>query len=283
VPQPAAASTTTTAIDLARRIRKRIARTAALDEIQQCSVADERGSELPAPMIRLDGMGPSRSVTTFAACVAVLTASSAAASAPAPSCFPKGAKTLAATKAARVFETKRGTYGCLYKYGRARRLDPGSDATDTQETAVKPFRLAGPYLAYPREVSVGCGPDLCVWTEIVVADLRPTKRFIVQSRHAMRNETGQCPCGGGEIDDDFVPSLVLRPSGVVAWIACDGDLAGPCDSDLKTNTSVFTAAPTQRAAQQLDHGAGIGIRSLRWANGQFHWQQDGQPRSAASP
>jgi hypothetical protein len=234
-------------------------------------------------MIRLDGMGR-RSATTFAALASavVLTASSAPASAPAPSCFPSGAKTLAVTRTARVFETKRGTYGCLFKYGRARRLDPGSDATDTQETAVKPYRFAGPYLAYPREISLGCGPDLCVWTEIVVADLRTTKPFIVQNRHAMRNETGQCACGGGEIDDDFIPSLVLRPSGVVAWIACDGDLAGPCDSDLKAKTSVFAAAPSQHAAQQLDQGAGIGTRSLRWGNGQFHWQHDGQPRPVPS-
>src|SRR3954470_1414100 len=106
-----------------------------------------------------------RPVGTFAALAtaAFLIASSAFASAPAPSCFPRGAKTLAATKTARVFETKRGTYGCLYKYGRARRLDPSSAPADTEETAVKPFRFAGPYLAYPREVSEGCGPDLCVW------------------------------------------------------------------------------------------------------------------------
>lgn len=224
-----------------------------------------------------------RSGGTFAALATAtgLVASSAAASAPAPSCFPNDAKTLAATKSARVFETKRGTYGCLYKYGQARRLDPWPDP-DTQETAVKPFRFAGPYLAYPREVSLGCGPDLCVWVEIVVADLRPTKRFTVQVRHAMRNETGQNG-GGGEVDDDFVPSLVLRPSGVVAWIACDGDLAGPCETDLKSDTSVFAASPTQRAAKRLDQGAGIGIRTLRWANGTFRWEHDGQPRSTPSP
>jgi hypothetical protein len=121
--------------------------------------------------------------------------------------------------------------------------------------------------------------DACVWTEIVVADLRPTKPLVVQSRYSMSDEN--VPVGGGEFNDAFVTSLVLRPSGVVAWIECDGDLYGGCDPTQADHTSVSAASPRDRARTTLDEGKGIDKGSLRWGNGMFRWRHDGRPRAAA--
>jgi hypothetical protein len=202
----------------------------------------------------------------------------------APSCFPKGSKTLAATKRARVFQTRRGTYGCLYEYDRARRLDPPSPRQDIEATAFKPFRFAGSYVAYPRDVTQGCGPDLCGWTEVVVADLRPAKPLTVLKREAASDEDLKAfRDGASNFASGFITDLVLRPSGSVAWIECAGDTQGPCYPDAdrleRAQTSVFAASPRRRGRTKLDEGAGIERRSLTWANGAFLWRNGGR-RSA---
>jgi hypothetical protein len=216
---------------------------------------------------------------------AALASSSAAA--PAPTCFPSGSKTIAATKTARVFETRRGTYGCLFAVGRARRLDP--DHWDTREIAVEafaPWQFKGPYVAYQRRVSRGCGPDVCEWTEVAVADLRPTKPLLLQYRYSASDETVQ-PFVKNEPDainaDDFVTDLVLLRSGAVGWIECEGDPVGGCDKhadpDEKAQTSVFVASPGGRSRKKLDEGARIGKKSLTWSAQTWHWRNNGQPRS----
>jgi hypothetical protein len=211
------------------------------------------------------------------------------AAAPAPSCFPAHAKTLAATKTARVFRTRRGTYGCLYKHGRARRLDPDLERRDIVVTVTKRFRFAGPYLAYPRLVSQGCGPSTCDWTEVVVADLRPAKPLIFHKHYAASDETlarFREPVDEGANAEAFVTDLALLRTGVVAWIACEGYTRGPCDTEKDADydptllTSVFAATPTRRARTKLDEGRAIDKASLTYAGGKFHWRKDGAPRSA---
>jgi hypothetical protein len=213
----------------------------------------------------------------------------AAAQAP-PSCFPKHSKTVAATKTARVFETRRGTYGCVYAYGQARRLDPTSERLDREISVYKPYRFAGPYLAYPRLVSEGDGPNEWDWSEVVVADLRPSRPLILHKHYAADDATlREYYANAGEEYDGaeaFVTDLVLRPSGVVAWIECAGWAIGPCDTekdpsyDPTTRTAVFAASPRRRGRTTFDQGAAIAKRSLTWSAGRFRWRSGGQLRSA---
>jgi hypothetical protein len=223
-----------------------------------------------------------------AAAALPLAAQPASAQAP-PSCFPARSKTVVATKTARVFETRRGTYGCLYRYGQARRLDPGSERLDRELTAYKPFRFAGPYVAFPRLVSQGDGPNLRDWTEVVVADLRPSRPLILQKRFAADDQTlrdfnsNSDEYASGEA---FVTDLVLQPDGVVGWIECAGYTIGPCDTekdasyDPTLRTAVFAAAPRAHRRTKLDQGARIDKTSLVWARGKFHWRNAGELRSA---
>lgn len=229
------------------------------------------------------------SIFVGTACAAVVGLSgSSHAAAPAPSCFPKGSKTVAVTKTARVFKTRRGMYGCLLEAGRARRLDPDNwDKREYSVDAFPPYRFNGPYLAYHREVSQGCGPDVCQWTEVAVVDLRPTKPLLLQRRFSGSDETVG-PFVRNEPDalnaEAFITDLVLLRDGTVGWIECEGDPYFHCDKHAepqeKAQTSVFTAVPGERARRKLDEGAGIDKRSLRWSGGEWHWRNAGQPRSA---
>lgn len=210
----------------------------------------------------------------------------AGASAPAPSCNPAHSKTLAVSKTARVFETRRGVYGCLFRYGRARRLDPASPRADIERQATKPFRLSGPYVAYSVEVSQGCGPDVCFWTEVEVADLRPSHPLVLHKHYAASDETLTAyrrNVSDGLNAEAFVTDLALTPAGAVAWIECEGFTNGPCmkSSPEKNQVSVFAAKPGARARSKLDEGAGVELQSLGWSGGRFRWRNGGQPRSAA--
>ena len=216
----------------------------------------------------------------------VALATTSAVAAPAPTCFPAHSKTITASKTARVFQTRRGTYGCLFRYGQARRLDPSSTSRDVEVTAVKPFKFAGPYLAYPRLVSQGCGISTCDWTEVVVADLRPTRQLILHKHYAASDETlkeFRGPVDEGASAEAYVTDLVLLRTGVVGWIECEGYTIGPCFNDAtpseKRRTAVFAASPQRKSRVTLDEGPGVDKTSLTSTNTRFHWRNDGEPRS----
>jgi hypothetical protein len=209
-------------------------------------------------------------------------------------CFPQRSVTLATSRTARVFEIRRsngstqGTYGCLFAYGKPRLLDHST--YERLVEAGKPFRLAGSLLAFPRHVSqFGDGDTQYDWTEVVVADLRPSRPLILHKHFAASDETlrqFRDPDAESYDAEAFVTDLVVRRSGAVGWIECPGVWIGPCAQkalpyDDPAWTSVFAASPGRRVRSKLDEGSAIGRRSLTWSGGRLRWTNGGRSRSAA--
>jgi hypothetical protein len=199
----------------------------------------------------------------LAACGSSSAASSHTGSAPPPAgppahCGPAGARTMAASTVARVFEQGGVVSGCSSKTGRTVRL--GQTRTCLGKPRVGVVAVAGELAAYATQT---CGVDTGAASVVVrrLSDGRQLGSFEAVSP-PIRPESYRS-----------VVSVVLRPDGSVAWI-------GQASSIISHRTELQVQAVSAGVQRQLDRGTGIGPRSLRLHGTRLTWSDAGRTRSA---
>lgn len=211
-----------------------------------------------------------RAPIPLTAVVAALLAGALAApgTADAASCpLPRGAKLQAASSGGRVYLTRTGGMSaCSFAYGRRVRLD-----RDTWEVH-GPFSINRRWVVY---VMVAFDGESRI-VEVEERSLRTGRaRFKTINGECFENDEGT-QCG-----DATIGSLVLKPNGSVAWIACeawDTDSEGECLKDVKRTALRHDS----RGRSVLDAGR-LRPRSMRLARDGHgvSWIHNGHRKTAA--
>jgi hypothetical protein len=180
-----------------------------------------------------------------------------AAAAPRDACFPSGARTLEASKRARVFSVRarggaRPVFACLHATGRRVRL---GDRIDCLGQAARDFRLAGRFVGFIAEFCPTPGGS---GASLGLVDLRGGRVRLVSGLFAF---------GGGVTD------FVLKANGSAAWIERP-EVGAPAS----TPHLVMKRDADGRA--QLASGSDIDSSSLALAGSTVYWTQGGAPRAA---
>ena len=125
-------------------------------------------------------------------------------------CRPVGSTTLLLSRDARVYRRAGRVYGCWFGAGRSFRLDRSDFRQRVRRLEISNSRLAGRYVAYTLVVPSSAGVDE---SHVYVRNLRNgiRKRY----RRAVELASGL----GLYEEPSFVESIVLRPTGAVAWIS----------------------------------------------------------------
>jgi hypothetical protein len=204
---------------------------------------------------------------------AVLVSSARGASSASPPCEPDGSKTLAETRAARVYQVERQrsghstlyTYGCLKESGSQVLL-----ASDAEPSAIFPLpaiSLVGPYAAYAVDTDSDPSQPGGRVTYVEVDDMRPQQPG---------QEVSGLVVNAGASDVARVGALKASRHGAVIWIACPAPPDGSLASDPRGKCArpgaydrVFRAhldSGGTAHVEQLDKGRTIDPHSLRRAH-----------------
>jgi hypothetical protein len=174
-------------------------------------------------------------------------------------CLPLGARSLAASRTARVYSWHGAVYGCVDATGQLRKLG-GAGVCNRPDGAVAPVTLAGTVLAYGLE---RCGVDTGSST-VVVLNL---------STGIRRADVPAATLPAGAESYSSVTALVLRRDGAAGWIARSASLAG-----RRTIYEVHRFAGGKSSL--LDSGGSIAPGSLRLAGSLMTWRHGTATRSA---
>ena len=206
-----------------------------------------------------------RARTALLAAAALAVAAPSPASASRSDCWPKGSRTLKQSEHARVYVTGHGhfdkrSFGCLYSTGRRVPLDWVLDDDLLETQSMRPYRLAGRYVAQrvhyvPFEAYEGSSYG------IDVIDLR-TGKVRRSARDAWNDGEPYDPDGA---PDPRIRALILTRAGNATWISSYGD------------PQVWRL--DSRGPKLLDHAKRL--TSLRVADGRVHWKNDGLPKVAS--
>jgi hypothetical protein len=175
-----------------------------------------------------------------------------------PPCGPKAAKTLAASKSARVYTQRGIVYGCSmhgstrYTLGRRDRCN--------LSVRVAPVTVTGDLAAYGAE---RCGIDTGT-TAVIVLRLTDDKKLV---------DTPATSPPGVEAFQQ-VDSLVLKRDGAVAWIGEGSSIVGHGQRVVEVRKL------DNRRVTVLDSGAGVRTGSLRLRRSTLRWRDGVHTRSA---
>lgn len=175
-------------------------------------------------------------------------------------CGPATARTLAADRVARVYQTAVNVYGCSSASRTSYLL--GASGRSIREGRARPIDLAGFDVAYGHS---DFGVDT-VSAQVVVRSLRTGRQ--------LRSEPATTRPLGAE-SFQSVASVVAKPDGAVAWIGEGGSVISGASSDVEVDRAdAHGLAP-------LDSGSGIDTRSLRLRGSTVSWRHNARARSAA--
>lgn len=179
-----------------------------------------------------------------------------------PACATKAARTLLATKHARVFKKRQRIYACLYRTRRSFRI--GGRNSSGGKSSIGNLRLAGRFVAYSRMGQRGI--------KLTVRELR--KGRIVRDTPATVSERPGLTA---------VTDVELKRNGSLAWIVkrtpIDGPLSPyPLPADSRSEYHVRKSDRTGHAL--LDSGHDIAPRSLVLRRATLYWMKSGNTRSA---
>ena len=176
-----------------------------------------------------------------------------------PTCFPKGSHTIAINGTVRVFAVRktvghaRLTYGCLLK-----RKKPVKFFQPDFPTGYGPLAVAAPYIAYGAYGD--CAASFCNPNSVVVQDLR---------------SGGRATPVNATMSIAEVRSLVLTPTGSVAWIGTTFDPTGNIVPGYTVAKSEHGAPPVV-----LESSADIDPESLALAGSTLYWLSGVSAKSA---
>ena len=197
-----------------------------------------------------------------AACLPVLSASASAATPvrTASVCRPVSSTTLLLSREARVYRRLGRVYGCLFAVGRSFRLDRSDFGQRVRRLEISNSRLAGRYVAYTLVVNSPVGVEQ---SYVYVRNLKNGIRR--HHRRAVELASGF----GLDEEPAYVDSIVLRPTGSVAWI-----------SDAAAGGEVHRI--DGRGHRLLDSWEehDISLRSLRLSRTTIRWTSDAVLRRA---
>jgi hypothetical protein len=174
-------------------------------------------------------------------------------------CGTTAAHTVASSAAARVYRTGDAVYACLRSGGRSVRL--GGTACRGRGGAVGTIALAGDVVAYELHY---CSVD----TGSAAVAVRGLRRGTPLHRESAWS-------GGTMAPESFVhvTSLLVTPSGSVAWIASN-------ESIVRHQAAFQARAVDRRGPRLLDAGERIRPRSLRLRGRRLSWRDGGTTRTA---
>lgn len=171
-----------------------------------------------------------------------------------------GGVTLAASEQSRVFSKAKAdadpVYACRYKSGKKVKLGTYRNCSDFLSVSL--FRLAGPYVAFESE---SCG---------LVAGEGSVKLVDLRTGQTKFSKTATPILSTTEEPDYGVRSLVLKPSGSLAWIGRFQDTSDPPGTTYYVQTKTAT----------LDSGATIAGDSLALAGSTLYWLKGGTALTA---
>jgi hypothetical protein len=202
-------------------------------------------------------------VVSVAACGASSAApqppASSQASGPTARCGPAGARTLAASRLARVYSLRGSVYGCSVKGHQSYRL--GHASRSIREGRVGPVAAAGEAAAYGL---TQYGVDT-VSASVIVRRLRDGKqvRGLAATSKALGPESFES-----------VDSIVVNRTGAVAWIAEGGSVISGHRREVEVDRA------DARGHSVLDSGAGIDSGSLRLHGSTISWRDGAATPSA---
>jgi hypothetical protein len=196
----------------------------------------------------------------------------AAAPTEAATCQRSGERVLASDRAVAVYYRETGA---IYPVGRVytgvvvcRLADKFRVHLDDSESrdSIYTVRVAGRFVAYVRS---GIGTEGAPYELLNVLDSRPPDPVTYTK---LQFEEMDCGC---------VPSLVLRPSGSIAYIARDPTTSGWYPPEVYTCEFSPCLHPAPgRVSKLRDKGSSIKPRSLRYHHGRVYWQHGRRERSA---
>jgi hypothetical protein len=175
------------------------------------------------------------------------------------SCTPRGSKTLAHSRDARVFRGASGAfYGCLTHTGARTFLA-------TKSVPIDNVRTAGPFAAFSR----------AGFRDGESGDQIPAT---VSSIGLCRGEKGRAPRRYKYIVQtaDSVTDLVLSRDGDVAWIAA---VPGGVPTVYKLDADAQRDRSGGAKPVEVGSGTGVDPRSLALNGDRLSWREDGQSRS----
>jgi hypothetical protein len=174
-------------------------------------------------------------------------------------CLPRGARSLAVDRTARVYSWHGSVYGCVDATGQLRKLG-GASVCNHLDGAVAPVRLAADIVAYGLE---RCGVDTGSSTVVIV-------NLVTGIR---RGDLAASTLPVGPESYSSVTSLVLRRDGAAGWIARDGSLIG-------RHTTYEVHRFSSGKSVRVDSGSSIAPASLRLSGSVMTWQHGNATRSA---
>jgi hypothetical protein len=197
----------------------------------------------------------------LASCGGTAVGSSTAGTPPTPThCGTAGAKTLAASRLARVYSWHGTVYGCSitrtksYRLGDATIFGPG-------QPHVGRVAVAGEIAAFSLMVS---GIDTARST-VNVTRLTDGKQ--------LRSAAATTKPLGAEAFQS-VASIVVKADGAVAWIGTGSSIVNRHNADVEVH------AIDSKPERTLDSGAGVNSASLRLHGSKLTWKDGGTTRSA---
>jgi hypothetical protein len=173
-------------------------------------------------------------------------------------CGPAGAKTLAADRVARIYESAGAVYGCTDSSGRSYLL--AANQSRPGQPHITKQALAGVDAAYGETTS---GVD--------TASATVTVRRL-DSGKTVRKLAGMTQPVGPEAFQ-VVDSIVVRKDGAVAWIAS-------AQSIVTHSTQIEVDRADRLGESALDTQHGIDSTSLRLRGSELSWQDAGATRTA---
>ncbi|HWF26469.1 MAG TPA: hypothetical protein VG275_13520 [Solirubrobacteraceae bacterium] len=177
-------------------------------------------------------------------------------------CLPRGARSLAADRTARVYSWHSAVYGCVDATGQLRKLG-GAGVCNRLDGAVAPVALAAATVAYGLE---RCGVDTGSSTVVVLN--------LITGIHRADLPAATLPTGPES--HSSVTSLVLRRDGAAAWIARSASL-------VRRRTTYEVHRFAGGKSSLLDSGGSIAPGSLRLAGSLMTWRHGMATRSARLP
>lgn len=184
-------------------------------------------------------------------------AAAATTSAPAGPCGPTSARTLAASRSARVYAVGRVVYGCAAGGG-GRRVALGMTNLCIRSVQVQAVTVSGRLAAFGAE---SCGVD----TGSSVVQVRRLTDGRTLFTHPAANSAGPESYTN-------VTAIVADRTGDVAWVVHSSSIVRHAQS-----TAVFAAAGA--TVHRLDAGSAIDPGSLRLSGTTVRWQNGSRRRS----
>ena len=211
-------------------------------------------------LVALSACGSSAAESTKSGGSTGSTATSTPTGAPAAKvpCGPPQARTLAASSVARAYAASGIAYGC--SSGGKKQIRLGEIRAHPGAPRVGPVVVAGYLAAYGLQrsgVDTGSGS---------VQVQRLSDGQMLQSVPATVTKLGP-------ESYQSVAAIVLKPDGAVAWI-------GTGMSIIHRRQAVEVHKVDRHGSRMLDHGTGIGERSLRLHGSTVTWSHGGRTRSA---